>query len=234
MVAIAFNGAGSPLVVFLVLGGARVVTPSLASILVNFNVLVIALLVWILGRKKFSAIQLVALATGFAGIVWISLERGSLGGEAEGVAYLLIGSVLIATVTVAIERPVVDLGAVAVTRWSFWIGFIVSFIAMIITGQVKFHSLEQSGLAIITGGLSLGAPVLLFNLGMSKLGSADAAAFKLLIPFFALTYGFLILGQIPNLSSAIAGVLVIVSVAVYQLSGRGNASGIGSARPPGF
>ena len=111
-VAIAFNGAGSPMVVFLVLGGARVVTPSLASIIVISNVLIIALLAWALGRKKFTTSQLFSLATGFAGIVWICLQKGAVGGEVTGVVYLLSGSVLIAAITVAVERPVVDVALV--------------------------------------------------------------------------------------------------------------------------
>ncbi|VAX15016.1 hypothetical protein MNBD_NITROSPINAE04-2497 [hydrothermal vent metagenome] len=233
MAAMAFNGVGSPLALFLVLGGARVVTPSLASIIVNSNVLMIALLAWALGRKKFTKTQFLALTAGFAGIVWISLERGAIGGEARGVMYLLAGAVLVAAITVTIERAVVEIGAVAVTRWAYWIGFTTSLTAMIVSGQLKFHSFWQSGLAMITGGVSLGAPALLFYFGMSRLGSADAAAFKLLIPFFALIYGIVFLDQIPNLSSAIAGVLVIVSVAVYQFSGRADAGGLASARTPG-
>jgi len=230
MAAIAFNGVGSPLALFLVLGGARVVTPALASIIVNSNVLMIALLAWTLGRKKFTMAQLFSLAVGFAGIVWISLDRGALGGEAQGVVYLLLGAVLVAVITVTIERTVVDIGPIAVTRWSYWIGFAVSFGAMIITGQLKFHSFWQSGLAMITGGLSLGAPALLFYFGMRRLGSADAAAFKLLIPFFALLYGIVFLDQIPNLSSGVAGILVVASVAVYQFSGKEDSNGLEPAR----
>ncbi len=229
MTAIAFNGVATPVALFLVWEGARIVTPSLASIIVNSNVLMIALLAWALGRKKFKTAQLLALAVGFAGIVWISFERGSLGGEAQGVACLLAGAVVIAAITVIIERPVVEIGAVAVTRWSYWISFVVSLAVVLISGQLKFYSLWQSGLALITGGI-MGALALLFYLGMSRLGSADAAAFKLLVPFFALIYGFAILGLIPNLSSSIAGLLVIVSVAVYQFSGKEDSNGLEPAR----
>lgn len=231
MAAIAFNGVATPVALFLVWGGARVVTPSLASIIVNSNVLMIAFLAWALGRKKFTITQFLALASGFAGIVWISLERGALGGEAQGVAYLLAGAVVIAAITVIIERPVVEIGAVAVTRWSYWISFVVSLAVMLISGQLKFFSFWQSGLALVTGGI-MGALALLFYLGMSRLGSADAAAFKLLVPFFALIYGMVILGLVPNLSSGVAGVLVVASVAVYQFSGK--ASRLESARTPGL
>jgi len=233
MTAIAFNGVATPVALFLVWEGARVVTPSLASIIVNSNVLMIALLAWALGRKKFTMTQFLALSSGFAGIVWISLERGALGGEAAGVLSLLAGAVIIAAITVTIERAVVAIGPAAVTRWSYWISFVVSLAAMLISGQLKFYSFWQSGLAMVTGGI-MGALALLFYFGMSRLGSADAAAFKLLVPFFALIYGIVLLGLIPNLSSGVAGIMVVASVAVYQFSGKADAGGLEPIKTPGF
>ncbi len=218
--AIFFNGASSPIIVFMVMEGSRLVTPALASIIVISNVLMIAGLARALGRKRFTTSQVVALFTGFLGIIWISVERGSLSGEGTGVVYLLASAVIIAVVTISIEKSVVKIGWAKVTQWSFWVGFAIAFIAVIATGQFKFHSPLQTALAVVVGSLSLGAPVLLFNLGMSRIGSADAAAFKLLIPFFALIYGAIFLGQTPNINSSAAGLLVVGSLAVYQFSNR--------------
>jgi len=218
--AIFFNGASSPIIVFMVMEGSRLVTPALASIIVISNVLMIAALARVLGRKKFTTLQIVALFTGFIGIIWISVERGSLAGERTGVVYLLASAVIISVITISIEKPVVKIGWARVTQWSFWVGFAIALIAAITAGQFQFHSPLQTLLAVVVGSLSLGAPVLLFNLGMSIIGSADAAAFKLLIPFFALVYGAIFLGQTPSMSSSAAGLLVAGSLAVYQFSNQ--------------
>jgi len=226
--AIALNGAGTPAIVFLVLSGSKTITPSLASIIVISNVLLIALFAWALGRKRFNVREAAALAAGFGGVVWISLERGAIGGEWGGVVMLAASSLLIAVLTVAIERPIVEIGGVVVTRWIFWAAFAASFSATALTGGLRFYSMEQTGLAVFLGVFGMGASVLMFNIGMGRIGSADAAAFKLMIPFFALVYGFLILGEAPSPGSFAAGLVVVGSVWLYQRSGSGG-SGLNPA-----
>lgn len=233
LAAVGFNGVGSPVIVYLVMEGSQVVTPSLAAILVISNVLMIAALTWALGRKRFTAAQLGALVTGFGGIIWISLGNGSLGGGGRGVISLLAAAVLIAALTVAIERPIVSIGWAAITRWSFWVAAVFSASVALITGSFGFHSPGQTALALGQGAMALGAPVLMFNMGISRLGSADAAAFKLLIPFFALIYGVVMLGEIPDPGLALAGLVVVGSVAVYQFSAAGAGHGALEFSPPG-
>ncbi len=212
------NGVGSPLIVFMGMEGAKTVTPALASVLVTSNVLMIALAAWALGRKLFRAKHVAALVCGFLGIVWISLERGVMGGEQRGIALLLGAAILIAFVTIIIEKPVFEIGWAPVTRWTFWMGSIFSAIYTLVIGQFGWLSVEQTLLCVVVGAISIAGPVVTFNLGMSKIGSADAAAIKLLIPFFALVYGILILDEYPAFKSFLAAIVVVVSVAMYQLS----------------
>lgn len=213
---ILLNGCLTPFIVFLVLEGSRVITPSLAAIIVISNALLIALFSWALGRKRFTAAQTASLVTGFLGVVWISLDRGALGGELSGVAMLALASVLVAVVTVAVERPAMELGGMVVTRWIFRAAFAAAAVTVTAAGGIRFHSMEQTALAFALGVFSMGLPVLFFNVGMGRIGAADAAPFKLLVPFFALGYGVLILGEAPSAGSAAAGLVVISSVAAYQ------------------
>jgi len=214
------NAAGTPVVVYFVLKGSRVITPSLSSIIVISNALLIAVIAWGIGRKRFTGIQTAALTAGFCGVVWISLERGALGGEWGGVAALLVSSVIIAVITVMLEDTVTGIGGLAPTLLIFWISFALCSIAMVFTQGVWFHSAGQTALAFFLGVFGMAAPVLLFNIGMGRIGAADAAAFKLLIPFFALVYGYLLLGEMPTASSALAGFLVIASVWAYHHYGE--------------
>lgn len=71
------------------------------------------------------------------------------------------------------------------------------------------------------GAFSIGTSVALFNTGMSKIGAADAAVFKLMIPFFALIYGIIFLGEIPGVSTGVGALVVILSVAIYQIGNGG-------------
>lgn len=217
---ILLNGALTPFIVFLVLEGSKVITPSLAAIIVISNALLIALFSWALGRKRFTPPQVAALLSGFAGVVWISLDRGALGGEFSGMVMLALASVLVAVVTVAVERPAMELGGMVVTRWVFRAAFVSAAAAVAVSGGMRFHSVEQTALAFALGVFSMGLPVLFFNVGMGRIGAADAAPFKLLIPFFALGYGALILDEAPSPSSAAAGLLVMSSLAAYHRFGR--------------
>ncbi|VAX15860.1 Permease of the drug/metabolite transporter (DMT) superfamily [hydrothermal vent metagenome] len=218
---ICFNGVVSPVILFTVWSGAMIVTPALAATIVISNAIMIAAISWAIGRKTFVKVEVFALVIGFCGVVWIGLQRGAFGGEAVGIAFLLGGAALIATITVAIERAVMEAGGVTVTRWALWSSFFVALAFTWFTGRLKFYSVEQSGLAFFMGVFSIGTSVALFNSGMSKIGAADAAVFKLLIPFFALIYGIVFLGETPNMNSAVAAVVVILSVALYQKANSG-------------
>lgn len=217
---IVFNGVGSAATCFMVMEGSRVITPSLAAVIVISNALMVAALAWALGRKKFTAPQLVALCAGFAGVVWVSVERGALGGQALGVAYLLMAAALIALMTIAIEKPLAQAGGVAVTRMSFWIAAVVSIGVLVCTGRFASLTAGHAAVAVFFGVICTGVPSLLFNEGMIRVGSADAAAFKLLIPVFAFVYGVGMLGESPSASSLVGGLLVVASVAAYQAFSR--------------
>ncbi len=225
---ICFNGLLSPFALFAVWTGAMIVTPALASTIVISNSIMIAAISWAIGRKTFVKLEVIALVTGFCGVVWIGLQRGAFGGEAMGIAFLLSGAVLIATITLTIERAVIEAGGVTVTKWALWTSFVVALTFTWLAGQLKFYSMEQSGLAFFMGAFSIGTSVALFNSGMSKIGAADAAVFKLLIPFFALIYGMVFLGEAPGASSGFGALVVISSVAIYQM---GNGGKVERAKP---
>lgn len=217
---IIFAGCGLAVIPFLVLEGSRAVSPSLASILVISNALMIAVMTWALGRNTFNHRQVVALITGFAGVVWISFEQGNVSGRPVGVVYLLVAATLIAMTTVAMERTVQKIGGLAATKRMMMAAVPVGIIILLITDHgVVFHSPTQSALGFLFGLISLGAPVLLFNVGMSMIGAADAANYKLLIPFFALLYGAIVIGETPEPELAVAGLVTVVSVALYQRAG---------------
>ena len=209
-------GAVSPGILYLILSASRMVTPSLASVIVISNALIVAAAAGALGRKRFTAPQLLALAGGFAGVVWISVERGVWGGKLMGVAELLVSALLIAAITLAVEAPLARLGWAKVSQWTFWSGAVCSMAAVLALGKFTPPAPGQMALAAFMGAASMSVPAALFNMGMSRLGSADAAAFKLLIPFFALVYAAVALGELPSPGSALAGSLVIASVGFYQ------------------
>lgn len=215
-----FSGCAVALIPFLIMTGANRVSPSLAATLVICNALMIPLLARALGRTRLTGQKLIALAAGFGGVVWIGLLEGEFHGATEGVALLLGAAFLIAASTVAVERAVVAIGAVKVSRWTMWIGLPVGVATHALTGHVWYHSAGQAGLGLLFGVMSLAAPVLLFNLGMGRIGSADAASFKLLIPFIALGYSVLLFSATPDPQSALAALLIIAAVALYQRAAR--------------
>ncbi len=213
---ILYCGFGTAIVPFLILTASKVVSPSLSAAIVISNALMIAVMSWILGRKRFSSGQVISLFAGFIGVLLIGSIRGAMAGELTGVAYLLMAAFLIATMTIALEKTVKTLGALETTRRVFMISFLVGLVIATLTGDLMFYSMEQSVKGLLFGVMGLGAPVLFFNMGMSVVGAADATSFKLLIPFFAFLYAMILLGEIPDTVSALAEILIVVSVAMYN------------------
>jgi len=217
--AMAFNGATGPFIVFLIMLGSQAVTPALSSLIVISNVLFIALFARLLGRKRFSGVQAPALVAGFAGVALISASRGGFYGETWGVAMLLMAAVMIALATISIEKPLMELGWGPVTRWTASIAAVTAVAGQAVLDGIHLHSAQQTALAAVMGVFSLGAPGILYSRGMSRLGSADSAVFKLLIPMFSLIYGAALLGELPDVGSFAAGVVVAVSLVVYHQGG---------------
>ena len=218
--AMAFNGVAGPFTVYLIMLGSMSVTPALSSLIVISNVLFIALIARALGRKRFVGAQAPALAVGFAGVAYISAAHGALYGDPRGTLFLTLASLMIAASTIVIERPLAEVGWAPVSRWVSAISAVTAVLAIAIQGGLHFHSPSQTGLAIIMGVFSLGAPGILYSRGMSILGSADTAVFKLLIPFFSLLYGAAIFREIPDPGSFAAGLLVAGALMAYHYSGH--------------
>ncbi len=211
-----FCGVGVAATPFLVLYATRLVSPGLAAVLVISNALIIAVLSWLLGRKRFNATQVIAMLVGFGGVVGVTVTQGNMEGRPEGVAALLTTALLIGLMTIVYEPVVQELGAVAATKRNFALSFVIAFLVATGAGLLDFHSVGQTAFGILYGLLSLGAPILLFNVGMRLVGAADAANYKLLIPFFALVYAAIGFGEWPDALSLVAAAVVVASVAVYQ------------------
>lgn len=213
-----FCGVGVAATPFLVLFGTRLVSPGLGAVLVISNVLIIAVLSWLLGRKRFTRSQIVSLAIGFAGVIVVSGAQANVEGQPEGVAALLGAALLIGLMTIVYEPTVQELGAIGATKRNFVVSFAIAFAIAGGSGLLSFHSIGQSLLGLGFGLFSVSAPILLFNVGMRLVGAADAANYKLLIPFFALLYAAVGFGKWPDPLSAVAAAVVVGSVAIYQRS----------------
>jgi len=218
-VAMAFNGTSGPVILTLILLGSRLVTPALASIIVVSNVLFIAVIARAMGRKRFVGAQVPALVAGFMGVGWISASRGGFHGEAQGVALLTLAALLIAAATLTIEKPIKELGWAPVTRWVSTVSVIAGYCGLALFWEVRILSMSQTALSALMGIFSLGAAGILFSIGLSRLGSADTSVFKLLIPFFSLVYGAALFGEIPDVGSFMAGLMVVGALVVYHHSG---------------
>ncbi|MFW2332012.1 MAG: DMT family transporter [Nitrospinota bacterium] len=214
---ILFFGMSTTVIPYLILEGSRTVTPSLASSIVVSNALFIALFSRLLGRKKFSYIQMGALIIGFLGVVFVLYDQGSLSGKLYGVLSLLAAAILIAICTVLFEPVVKNLGAAESTRRAFFIAAIIALFLLILVGD--YGQLSSPSL-IIAGGcfgvFGLAMPVLLFNIGMEFVGATDAATFKMMIPLFALAYGVIIFFELPGLVATFAAAIILIALFIYH------------------
>lgn len=216
LVALTFAGLSIFCAPFLILEGSKSVSPSLAAALVVSNAIFIALFARFLGRKRFTPRQVGAITLGFAGVMAVSFDQGLARGDIYGVAVLIAAAISIALTTIIFESSVIRLGALRATKLAFIVASAPTIFVALGFGLVDFTDTRQIALGALFGILGLGGPVVAFNEGMRRLGSADAATFKLLVPFFAFAYGYFFFDETPGVVSAVAAISIVGALALYH------------------
>ncbi len=75
---------------------------------------------------------------------------------------------------------------------------------------------------VYSGICSTGLAYAMWNYGVQQLGAAHAAAFQNLVPLIAMTFGWLLLGEVPFAMQLIGGAMIIAGLVVMRRRGAAN------------
>ena len=193
---------------------------SIASsvVLVDTEVLFVALIGILLFRKKLSAKAWLSVALALGGSVIIAMADTAAGSDAlRGDGLALAGALFVAIYTMigAVCRK-----SISTTVYTFLVYLAASFTVLVIslaggqaiTGYGSVNYLTGFGMAILC--TLMGHSV--FSWGLKYLPPAFISTAKLLEPVFASILGLVLFREIPGILTILGGIIIIFAIALYS------------------
>lgn len=193
---------------------------SIASsvVLVDTEVLFVALIGMLLFRKKLSARAWLAVVMALGGSVIIAMADTAAGPDAlRGDALALAGALFVAIYTMigAVCRK-----SISTTVYTFLVYLAASLTVLVIaaaggqaiTGYGSINYLTGFGMAILC--TLMGHSV--FSWGLKYLPPAFISTAKLLEPVFASLLGLVLFREIPGTLTILGGIIIMIAIALYS------------------
>ena len=207
--------------------GEREVSAAAASVLVNLNPLVTALLAVALLGERAGARLWLGFATGLAGALLISWGEGGAMRFSAGTALVLLAAVAQAVYFV-VQKPLLarwpPIGIVAVGLWSGTVALLV--FAPGLPGALRAAPSGATLAALHLGVFPSAVAYTTWAYALARLPASRAAAFLYAIPVIATGVGWLWLGEVPSPLTVLGGAVALTGVAV----GARPAAGSGAKR----
>jgi drug/metabolite transporter (DMT)-like permease len=205
--AIAFGGVAGPVALMY---GLALTAASTASLLLNLEAVFTALMAWFLFRENFDRRVICGMAVIIGGGALLGWSPVASGGTSLGV--LLIGvACLCWAIDNNLTRKVSASDAVFVAGIKGLAAGAVNLTLALAIGQT-LPSSAVLVLALALGFLGYGVSLVLFVLALRHLGSARAAAYFSVAPFFGAALALLIEGEPPTAQQIAAGILMAAGV----------------------
>lgn len=197
-------------------GSAGVITTTLSPILAT-------LLSAIIFRAILSRIECVGLAIGLISGVFFISGKGEVLNSFN--LFFILAAFCWACVTLSVRKlPLHPL--------------IINFYSSLISAMLFLPFLKSVDFAIFVDGKSLGFLLIIALLstifgtsiyykGIEVVGITKSASFTLLVPFFAVILSMIILGEIPEFSTIIGGILAIIAIYLISLYDKKHLKALG-------
>ncbi len=201
--------------------GQEYINAGLASVMVTtVPLLTFIILVFVLRDERFSWVGVGGLVLGFIGIVLVVELKNILAGGTTAGGFLLIGSgfVMFAVSGILIGRWARNIDPVVSTTYLLGLGGIILLaLAYIFESPLTFPITKKNVLSELgLGILSTASGYFGYYYLLHKAGTYFSTFIFYFIPVFGLLAGYLVLGEMVNMSQ-ILGVLLIIS-GVYVIN----------------
>jgi drug/metabolite transporter (DMT)-like permease len=192
------------------------ISTGLTSILNASSPLFGALVAWAWLREAPGRWRTLGLLLGFLGIVLLSWNKASLGGEQTALAVLAcLGSTLCYGIAASCTRVyLAEVPPLTITAASL-VGAALALVPTTIWfWPAQTPSLKAWGSVLLLGLLCTAWAYVLFYRLIAEAGASKALTVTFLVPLFALLYGALLLGETVTLAMAGYGLVILLGVAL--------------------
>jgi len=203
--------------------GMTMTSATNAVLLVDIDVVFVALLAAIILSEKITGKIMVGLLLGMVGVFIITTNgdlSSVLSGSFIGNAMVFFGGVLWAFYVVYQKKVLVResdvlqvTGIVIFETTLFLLPMTFLFAGSYIVDGVGWLSV------LYTGVFCTGLAFLLYNTGLKVISATVSSIILLLEIVFAMLFAFLVLGESPTVATAMGGALIVLSIIVISLNG---------------
>ena len=201
--------------------GMTMTTATNTVLLVDINVIFIAILAVFVLKERLNRWMVVGLLIGLIGVVVIS-TNGDLtaifSGSFEGNMLVFGAGVLWAFYVVLLTRELNGTKLLASATGAVIIETAV-FLIPIMLLLTKDYSVESIGTmaALYVGIFCTALAFILYSIGLKQLGATMSSVILLIEIVFGILFSVLLLGEVPTVATAVGGALILLSVIVISL-----------------
>jgi drug/metabolite transporter (DMT)-like permease len=201
--AIFFGGVAGPVALMY---GLVTSAASTASLLLNLEAVLTALLAWFLFQENFDRRIVLGMLAIVAGGVLLAWTPGAQGQALFGGMFIAVACLCWA-IDNNLTRKVSTSDAMLIAGLKGLVASVVNLGLALLVGQTM-PSLGVVGLAMAVGFLGYGVSLVLFVLALRHLGTARAGAYFSVAPFFGAALAVLIQGDAVSWQLIVAGILM--------------------------
>lgn len=204
--------------------GMTMTSATNAVLLVDIDVVFIALLAVVILAEKITNRIVTGLLLGMIGVVIITTNgdlSSVVSGSFLGNAMVFLGGVLWAFYVVYQKKVLMKesdvllvTGVVIFETTLFLLPMTLIFAGSYVVDSVGWLSV------LFTGVFCTGLAFLLYNTGLKAISATIASVILLLEIVFAMLFAFIVLGETPTIVTAIGGALIIIAIIVISLNGN--------------
>ena len=204
--------------------GMTMTSATNAVLLVDIDVVFIALLAVVILAEKITNRIVTGLLLGMIGVVIITTNgdlSSVVSGSFLGNAMVFFGGVLWAFYVVYQKKVLVKesdvlmvTGVVILETTLFLLPMTLLFAGSYVVDSVGWLSV------LFTGVFCTGLAFLLYNTGLKAISATIASVILLLEIVFAMLFAFIVLGETPTIVTAIGGALIVIAIIVISLNGN--------------
>jgi drug/metabolite transporter (DMT)-like permease len=204
--------------------GMTMTSATNAVLLVDIDVVFIALLAVVILAEKITNRIVTGLLLGMIGVVIITTNgdlSSVVSGSFVGNAMVFFGGVLWAFYVVYQKKVLVKesdvlmvTGVVILETTLFLLPMTFLFAGSYVVDNIGWLSV------LYTGVFCTGLAFLLYNTGLKAISATIASVILLLEIVFAMLFAFIVLGETPTIVTAIGGALIIIAIIVISLNGN--------------
>jgi len=213
---------------FLDFWGLEYVTASLERLILYLNPTLVLLLGWLLYRRRISALQAVAMAVSYAGVLLVfGHELGEQGPDAALGAFLVFASAISYAIYLVYSGELVKrLGSTRLVGLATTVACVLCIAQFLLLRPLSAAAVapEVIWLSLLNATLCTFAPVLMVMMAIERIGPGLAAQTGMIGPMSTILMGVFILGEPFNGWIIVGTVLVLSGVFLVTRFGAGKAA----------